>query len=243
MPGGGVADWKPLEFNVQRNLRDGEFLNASFALLAAGPPRLSHMGVPLNRQGAGASVDGLSQVAMPIGLVQNFAISHNRSYSRIFEIGSDRSMWLPGRAVGQATMGRVLYHGWSLLRTLYAWYRDAEGPHTIEQLFPFDSAGIAGIVPHDVKVPAGYDNFFINLASDLFTQPIGLLFLLQDNNEVGYGAVYLEAVQVPNHALATDAQGLIFQESAALQFERALAVRVSGSSLASSVRGALDAVA
>ena len=156
-------------------------------------------------------------------------------------IGVVHTLTGPDHYVPFVAMSRV--GGWSLLRTLYAWYRDAQSPHTIEQLFPFDSSGIAGIVPHNVKVPAGYDNFFINLASDLFNQPIGLLFLLQDNNEVGYGAVYLEAVQVPNHALATDAQGLIFQESAALQFERALAVRVSGSSLASTVLGSLDAVA
>jgi hypothetical protein len=239
---GGVADWKPLEFAVQRNLRDGEFLNASFALLAAGPPRLAQLGIPLNAQ-PGAAAKGLAEIARPIGLVQNFAISHNRSYSRIFEIGSDRSMWIPGRGVGQATLGRVLYHSWSLLRVLYSWYDDQAPPHKIDQLFPFETAGVASIVPHNVKVPAGYDNFFINLASDLFTQPIGLLFIIQDNNEKGYASFYLESCQIPNHSLATDAQGLIFQESAAIQFERALAVKVSGAELTGAIIDGLNAVA
>lgn len=240
-----VANWKPLEFSVQRNLRDGEFLNASYALLAAGPPRLAQMGIPSGIGGEqdASSAKGLASVAMPIGLVQNFAISHNRAYSRVFEIGSKRSFWIPGRGVGQATLGRVLYHGWSLLRVLYSWYQDETPPHKIEQLFPFETKGLSSIVAHDVKIPAGYDDFFINLASDLFTQPLGLLVILQDNNEKGYASFYLEACQIPNHTVATDSQGLILQESVVLQFERALPVKVSGSELTAAVIDGLTDVA
>jgi hypothetical protein len=36
-----ISEWSPYTKYVQAGLVDGQFLNASFTLLAAGPPRLS----------------------------------------------------------------------------------------------------------------------------------------------------------------------------------------------------------
>ena len=228
-----MSQWQPYQKFVQAGMKDGQFLNAGFTVLAAGPPRLASLGgtaaVSAALQGAGAD-----QIVMPLGLIQNVNLSHNRTFNRIFEIGSERSYFVSGRTIGQLSISRILYHGPSLLRLIYAYYSDAQvsgnTPPTIPAVFP--NAGVATMAnPHDVVIPPGYENFYINLASDLFNQPIGLLMYNRDSNMETYGAVYLEGCYVPNHTWATDSQGVIIQESAAIQFERAVPVAVSGLTL------------
>jgi len=215
----GLANWKPYQQTVQQNTQDGKFVNASFSLVAAGPPQFKHLGM------TGAT----SMPVMPIGMVQNLAVSHNRVFNRVWEVGSERSYFVPGRAVGQATMGRVLYDGWSLLRVLYAYYgrKSLQKGIDVPPLFP-SSTPVDGQLntAHDVMIPPGHADFFCNLASDLFTMPIGLYFTLYNNNEKPYGAFYLEQCYIPNHSLAMDAQGVIIQESVAVQFENMHAVNV-----------------
>lgn len=214
---------------------DGQFLNAGFTVLAAGPPRLANVGGSTALAGAltGAAAD---QMVMPIGVIQNVNLSHNRTFNRIFECGSERSYFISGRTIGQLSIARILYHGPSLLRMLYAYYEDAIPPTIVSAVFP--NAGIATVAnPHDVIIPPGYENLFLNLASDLFNQPIGLLMYMRDSNLDTYGAVYMEGCYVPNHTWATDAQGVIIQESAAIQFERVIPVAVSALSLISGAAG------
>ena len=223
------SEWAPYEKYVQAGLSDGQFLNAGFTVIAAGPPRLANIGGATTTAAALSSAKA-DQMVMPIGVVQNVNLSHNRTFNRIFEVGSERSYFVSGRTVGQLGMARILYHGPSLLRMVYAYYEDAVPPNVISAVFP--NAGIATVAnPHDVKIPPGYENMFINLASDLFNQPIGLLMYVRDSNLDTYGAVYLEGCYVPNHTWATDAQGVIIQESVAVQFERAVPVAVSALSI------------
>ena len=216
---------------------DGQFLNAGFTVLAAGPPRLANVGGSTALAGALAGA-GADQMVMPIGVIQNVNLSHNRTFNRIFEVGSERSYFISGRTIGQLSIARILYHGPSLLRMLYAYYEDAIPPTIVNAVFP--NAGIATVAnPHDVVIPPGYENLFLNLASDLFNQPIGLLMYVRDSNLDTFGAVYMESCYVPNHTWATDAQGVIIQESAAIQFERAVPVAVSALSLISGAASSL----
>jgi hypothetical protein len=237
------SDWKPYENFVQEGMQDGKFLNAGFTLLCAGPPRLAGLaGVigNVNTQAdalgsALASGSGLAdQMVYPIGVIQNVNLSHNRQFSRIFEVGSERSYFISGRTVGQLSISRILYHGPSLLRVMYAYYIDAAGSITVPALFP--NAGVGQTPnPHDVVIPPGYDYLFVNLASDLFNQPIGLMMYVRDSNQETYGAVYLEGCYIPNHTWATDAQGVLIQESAAVQFERAVPVSVTSLTITNGV--------
>lgn len=232
----GFSEWSPYEKFVQGGMVDGQFLNAGFTLLAAGPPRLANVGGSTALAGA-LETPAANQIVLPIGVIQNVNLSHNRTFNRIFEVGSERSYFISGRTIGQLSIARILYHGPSLLRMLYAYYEDAIPPTLVSAVFP--NAGIATVAnPHDVIIPPGYENMFINLASDLFNQPIGLLLYVRDSNLDTYGAVYLEGCYVPNHTWATDAQGVIIQESAAIQFERAVPVAVSALSLISGAAGA-----
>lgn len=235
---GKFSEWSPFSRNVQGGLADGQFLNAGHTLIAAGPPRLANIGGSTATAGALATGKA-DQIVQPIGVLQNFNLSHNRQFSRIFEIGSERSYFIAGHTVGQLSLARVLYHGPSLLRMLYAYYQDLIPPTIVRPVFA--NAGAATVAnPHDVKIPPGYENLFLNLASDLFAQPFGMLLFVRDSNEDTVGAVYLEACQVPNHTWATDAQGVIIQESAAVQFERVVPVAVAALSL---ITGATQAAA
>jgi hypothetical protein len=223
------SEWAPYTQYVQGGMVDGQFVSAGFTIVAAGPPRLANVGGATVTAGALAGA-GADQIVLPIGVIQNINLSHNRQFNRIFEVGSERSYFISGRTMGQLTIARIMYHGPSLLRMLYAYYEDLIPPTTVDAVF--SNAGTATVSnPHDVKIPPGYENLFLNLASDLFNQPIGLLLYIRDSNEDTIGAVYVEACYIPNHTWATDAQGVMIQESAAIQFERAVPVAVSALSL------------
>jgi len=222
---GKFSDWDPYTRYVQGGLVDGQFLNAGYTLIAAGPPRLANLGGS-TATAAALSSGKANQVVLPIGVLQNFNLSHNRTFSRIFEIGSERSYFIAGRTVGQLSLSRVMYHGPSLLRMLYAYYQDLIPPTVIQPVFA--NVGAATVAnPHDVKIPPGYNNLFLNLASDLFAQPFGMLMFVRDSNNDTVGAVYLEAANVPQHTWASDSQGTIIQESAGVQFERVVPVAVA----------------
>ena len=143
-----------------------------------------------------------------------------------YELGSVRSYFIPGRVMGQANLGRIMYHGPSLLRVLYAYYQDAVAPATIDTLLGGVSASTMPN-PHNVKIQPGFENIYLNLASDLFTQPIGLLLMLKDSNEDTMAAVYLESCYIPSHSLSTDAMGTVIQEQVSIQFERAVPIATS----------------
>jgi len=230
---GNFSDWSPYTGYVQAGLVDGAYANAGFTMIAAGPPRLANIGGAAAIAGAVAgNGQAANQIVYPVGIVQNFNMSHTRNFSRIFEIGSERSYFIAGRTVGQIGLGRVYYHGASLLRILYAYYQDLVPPTFVPAMFA-NAGADAMSNPHDVVIPPGYDNIYMNLASDLFAQPIGLLVYIRDINQETLGAIYFEACYLPNHSLSTDAQGVLIQEQVAVQFERAVPVQVAALSLIS----------
>jgi hypothetical protein len=214
-----LSQWSPYEDYVQGGMVDGRFMNAAYTVVCAGPPRLAQVGGPEFLGAALSAGSGTEDMlAYPIGVIQNFNLSHNMQLSRIFELGSVRSYFIPGRVMGQIGLGRVLYHGPSLLRVLYAYYTDIIPPTFVDPVF--SNIGAATVAnPHDVIIPPGYENIFLNLASDLFTQPIGLLLLMKDSNEDTLGAGYFESCYIPNHSISTDAMGTLIQEQAGVQFE------------------------
>ena len=217
----GTFDFKPYEQYVQQGMPDGAYASGAFTLIAAGPPRLN--------AGVVGEIGG-SALTYPIGLVQNFALSHNRQFSRIFELGSERSYFISGRTTGQISLGRVLYHGPSILRALYSAFRDDKDPVRAN---PFDALSTAAEAyseygnNHNVKIRPGFNNLYLNLAYDLFSEPIGLLIKTVDSNENTIGAVYAEGCYIPSHTFSTDSQGVLVQEQVMIQFERIVPVRTS----------------
>jgi len=210
MQSGGTGE----QANGTKGMTDATFLSGAYTGLFAGPPRLSTVGGALLGNDTTAS-----SIVYPVGLTQQFSVSHQRQFSRIFEIGSERSYWISGRTMGQIGLGRALYHGPSLLRTLYAYYSDLLDPTLVPALF----SNIGGS-SNNVIIPPGYENFYANLASDLFSQPVGLLAVIKDTSKNTYGQIYFEACVIPNHSLSTDSQGVLINEQAGMQFERAVPI-------------------
>ena len=225
-----LSEWEPYTRYVQAGLVDGQFLNASFTLLAAGPPRLANVG---GATAVGVSGDkAANELVFPIGIVQNFSLGHNRQFNRVWEIGSERSFFISGRTMGQLSLSRIMYHGPSLLRVLYAYYQDLFPPTLTPSAIGANNLGAITVAnAHNVKIPAGFENMYLNLASDLFSQPVGMMVYFRDSNEDTMGTIYLEGCVIPNHSLTTDAQGTIIQENAGIQFERGVPVAVSALAL------------
>ena len=225
---GNFSDWAPYSNYVQAGLVDGAYANAGFTMLAAGPPRLANIGGAAAVAGAVAgNGQAANQIVFPIGVIQNFNLSHTRQFSRIFEIGSERSYFIAGRTVGQLGLGRIYYHGASLLRILYAYYQDLIPPTVVPAMFP--NAGAASVSnPHDVIIPPGYENLFTNLASDLFMQAHGELLLIKNSDENLMGALFFEQAYIPMHNWSCDAQGTVVQEGVQVQYERQVPIDVKG---------------
>lgn len=134
----------------------------------------------------------------------------------------------------------MLYNGPSLLRMMYAFYNDALPP-TLVPTFGIDPSVPANVAnQHDVKIPPGFENIYLNLASDLFSQPCGLLVYIKDSNEQTLGAMYLEETYIPSHSIATDAQGVVIQEQVSLQPERVVPVAVASVALITTAGGSLN---
>lgn len=236
-----LTNWKPYSQKIDNSsgLGEGRFASGAFTMIAAGPPRLTAIG---GATAAGSGLGSSGNWALPIGIVQNFSLSQNKNFARFWELGSERSYFIAGRSVAQAGFGRVLYNGPSLLRMMYAFYNDIVPP-TLVPTFGVDKSVAEGVAnQHNVKVPPGFENIYLNLASDLFSQPCGLLVYMKDSNEQTLGACYLEETYIPSHSIATDAQGVVIQEQVSLQPERVVPIAVSSVALIeSAVEEALNA--
>jgi hypothetical protein len=218
-----LNNWKPYTEKVDNSgQREGLFGSGAFMLVCAGPPRLSNLGGFGDASAASGQTGPTGDWALPIGLVQGVNLGHNRQFNRFWELGSERSYTIAGRTVAQLSFGRIHYHGPSLLRMLYSFY-PLLGPYTTGDL----ARQITPANPHVVKFPPGYENIFYNLASDLFSQPCGLLLVLKDSGENNLGAMYAEETYVPSHSMAVDASGTVIQEQVSLQPERVRPVNAS----------------
>lgn len=215
-------DWDFFNKQVQSGLTEGQFINMAGCLLCAGPPFLTAEG--------GGTEDQIvtGDVVYPMGLVSNWSIQQQMAVVPIPEAGSYRRYTITGPADGTFAMGRTLYHGPSLLRVLYAYYK-ALDPRGVP-VFPLidnDAANILRNPKNRIYDAPGYENWYINLASDLFSQPVGLLLYIQDINRESYGAVYLEQLHIANHGLASGPGQLVVSEQVNCTFSRARPVALA----------------
>ena len=218
-----LSNWDFFNRNVQSGMVEGRYINAAFTLLAAGPPRLAAAGAQ-----AAAAVS--SDIAYPVGIIQNFNLGQNAQVMRLFEIGSERSYFIRGRTVGNLGLGRIMYHGPSLLRVLYAYLGSSSGTNTFEKLYENDANAVLNTngskanSKDSYEVSPGSNNIWLNLASDVFSQPVGLMLLMRDSNNDTVGSFYFEYCHVVNHGFATDSGGTVISENAAITYDRMVPV-------------------
>lgn len=236
-----INNWDYHNYHVQQELCGGQFVSAETTLLAAGPPRLGDLGA---QSGVGSEVTASEDLAFPIGLLENVGLSQSKQLQRLFEIGSSRSYFIPGRVIGSVTLGRVLYHGPSLLKVLYSYYSQSSGAiqfmHKAKGTTMTNAMGITVPDPdakllnlgslqtqlHKVKQRPGYDDFYMTLASDLFNQPCGLLLYFRDANDTTVGAVYLEECHVQGHQVSISSGSVMLMEGVSLQFDRCVPIKM-----------------
>lgn len=228
------SEWDFMTGHVESNSRGGQFASAETTLIASGPPRL--------KQAKGANSG--SGTVYPIGMLENFSVSQSKQVQRIFEIGSGRSYFIPGRVVGQTSLGRVFYYGPSLLRVIYAYYKNDNANVQIgsentgsmvdvgtvnERQDPnaalLDLAELQAISVHDVKTSPGDDYFFINLASDMFNQGTGIATYFKDSNDNLIGGMYLEDCYITSHQMNVSSGSVLIMEGASMQFDRVLPIK------------------
>lgn len=209
-----VDTWDFHNFHIQEELTGGEFINAESTLICAGPPSLA-----VQDTIAGETV-------YPIGLVENAGISQSKQLQRVFEIGSSRSYFIPGRVVGSLSMGRVIFNGHSLLRVKYAWM-DLDGGSLFDSSIESD---VLAMLPHSSITDeplSGYAGAVFNLNSSIFNQPYGLTMIMKDQLETSWAQVYLENCYVQGHQFSVSSGSSLLLEAATSQFDRLMPVSVA----------------
>jgi hypothetical protein len=226
------SNWDFYNFRVQQELVGGQFVSAESTLVAAGPPSLTNAGQ------AG------SEVAYPIGLLESVGLQQNRQLQRIFEIGSTRSYFIPGRTVGSLSIGRTFYFGPSLLRVLYAYYRSNAGTFDLGTAAPgasvvspegrrdvpdpnaalLDTFSVGDL--KELKRNPGYGYLLIDLASDLFSQPTGMAIYFKDANTDTVGGFYLEEAYVQGHQMTISSGSVLVMEGVSMQYDRIVPLNI-----------------
>lgn len=227
-----LNEWDFFNRHVQSGLVEGQFMAAQYTLVAAGPPNLAFLASSSMTGAEMPTGTGKGAIVFPLGITQRFGIAQTRQHARVWEIGSERSYWVSGRTVGQITLGRVMYHGPNLLRALMAYYKsstatreDLTFPHLMGSNNLIDLANTHRN-PHSIQISPGDKNIFLNLASDLFGQTMGLMLYFKDSNNEAVYATYAENCVIPSHSLSMDAGGTVMQENVQLQFERLVPVKL-----------------
>lgn len=236
------STWEFHNYHVQQELKGGQFVNAESTLIAAGPPLLSDTG------STGGAVPGDSTV-YPIGMLESVGLQQNKQLQRIFEIGSTRSYFIPGRTIGSLSIGRTFYFGPSLLRVLYAYYsqstpstasgadaftiaapgsgtvKDNDGNTLAPQ--PYEALGL-GTQPglHTVVRTPGEGYLWIDLASDIFAQPTGMAMYFKDANDTSVGALYLEENYVQAHQMTISSGSVLVMEGVSMQYDRIRPIKI-----------------
>lgn len=230
-----LNEWRFFDRHVSSELQGGQFISAATILIAAGPPLLSDFA----SGGTDADLDAASEIAFPIGIVENFGMSQNRQLQRMFEIGSKRSYFIPGRTIGSTSLGRVLFFGPSLLRVLYAHYPVTKNPQTLGDFNVLNKnveRSLGSRTPEVLDIP-GFGSpdaepgqnadFWINLASDIFDHPFGLLIYLRDAQNDAYGGFYLEDTNLQAHQFNINASSVLVAEGVSAQFDKLIPVNIT----------------
>ena len=187
-----LGDWNFLDGNVQEIEDGSDFLSAESTVICAGPADL------------GAAIPEVR----PVGLVQNAQITQNKQIQQLFEIGSRKPFFIPGRTLIQLGMSRVLFDGASLMRALY----EVSTDNTTDN---YDSADV--VPPAEPYGAATSGDFYMNLASEFFNRPLGLAFIFHDGQNQKYGGFYLENCYIQTHGMSMAGQQTVLLENVGIR--------------------------
>lgn len=244
------TDWDFATKHVQQNSEGSDFVGSHSVLICATYPRLEDMVITADNLGNDRDEDNLEMGApttvYPIGLIDSSAVQQDRNVQQIFEIGSIRSYLLSARTITMLQLNRVIYNGPSMLRCLYAYYpstriekyianddlskkyndRRMQDP-AIDKKYGVMSTTLGSLA--NIKDAPGYDDFWMNLASDLFSHPMGLVMYVNDNDKKRVAAMYFEECYVQNHSFQMSANSVVMAESCTIRCDKMRPVAVNQS--------------
>ena len=264
-----VSNWNRSVAHVEAAVRSGRFVNAETTLIVAGPPRISDLSIV---NGLSTNINSVGQVTTdvlnsgaggngadalyPLGMVESLGVQQVQAVQKMFEIGARRSYQAAGRVQVSAALGRVMFHGPSLLRSLMAYYPNniqmargrvlgaSSGGQKDSILESIATAGgsnqiATGIFPEIYFEPGSFASndpekpgsmpaaFMMNLMSELFSHPFGLGVIMRDNANKNYGAIYLEDCFVNSHSFQISASSTLISESVNLTADACVPVEFS----------------
>ena len=209
MPNNTVGDWT--DTNGPNTTQDHTvygtgtgFVSAESVILAAGKADFD-----------AATVANL----IPIGLVENANIQQNKALQQLFEIGSRRPFFIPGRHQIQAALSRVMFNGPSLMKALYylqGTVANDDNPAAWEGVNSDDLMGHSD-APNSADLITNSDPLWINLASEFFNHPFGLAFLMKNMEGETYGGCYLEECFIQAHQFSIASQQTVLLENCSLR--------------------------
>lgn len=215
-----ITNWSPNSKHVDQFIAEGVSTSSSDILMAVGPPRMTEVvqgpGTILNettqkvrellsdRNAKDAFLDRGPANVKAVGAVGSATITQNRPTKVVYEIGSKLQYNVPTNTSGSISLSRVFLNGSSLMKALYSF-------KTAEQLKALGADDHPGQLNGEL---------WINMASSLFDQPIGIMFWMKNNQKQNVGAYYFENCNVQGLSFALYAAGGVFSEGTQIIFDR-----------------------
>ena len=195
-----VANWSFQENYVERLMDNAAFTAAhpNNTLVLAGPARIPQGGQDIE--------SSFAEVMLPVGMIQNMNIGHNRPVQPMQMLGSGRTFFLAGKGQITFNIGRLWVNGRNLLRVLY---------HQAVR----NELDVTRFGEPPVSAPGGSrtEQFWLNLDSELFYIPFGLAVLFRSVAQDAVGAFYIELCMLNSWSTAFAAgQNLIMEQVSGL---------------------------
>lgn len=217
-----ASNWDMNSKHVQPTIQDnGVAVQASSILIAIGAPTLRTSGSrPSLPDSVYSSTFGQDlDFAYACGLIENVSVGQNKQLQQFFEIGSKRRYFIPGRTINSLNISRAYLDGPSLLKVLYAFYKNPD--YLGEGNFKM---GINEQTKYEYTInkndQPGYNSIWMNVASQLFDYPVGMLLYFRDNRGEDKGAIYIENCFISGHNFGISSSSTLFSESVSMQFDR-----------------------
>ena len=141
------------------------------------------------------------RTAKAIGVAQDMSLTQQRQVIQVFEIGSNQKYTLSSsRTTGQISISRLLFDGRSLLKVLA----------------PVEPATVVN--PQDA---AGYGDMYTNLASSIFSRPLGMILVFRDMENQNVGGVFFEETFVVSHNMNISSNSPFLGENVSLLYNAA----------------------
>jgi len=221
LPVTDATSWKNFQEVYIERLMDHSALSSAHpddTLILAGPPRWLYG--PTNKtilEGGGAKQ--IFDSMLPIGMVQSMEVNQQKPTTPMQAIGSGRSFYVSGKAMGSSSIARLFVNGRNLLRALYT-NAISSGVDATQ----FDDAAAW----NDPKA-----KFYANLDSELFLIPFGLAVFFRDKLHDEIGAFYLELCAIQAWSITISAGQSIVMENVRLIFDRLRPISTAGIGLRS----------